>query len=151
MFSVVIPLYNKAQTVVAQFRVSYHRISRTLRSSSSMTAPPTTAPRIEQHFNDPRIRLIRQKNVSEGGVRNSGIDAARYKRIVPVDADDSWLPGYLSQVNNALQQFSRGWDVLLRVVGLYPDGSGFVRQSKNHSTNPRKVDFFEAPFCVALS
>ena len=147
LFSVVIPLYNKGETIVDTLQSvlaqDFPHFEVVIVDDGSTDDGPQ---KIERYFDDPRIRTVRQKNAGEGAARNSGIQAARFNWIAPLDADDAWLPEYLSQVNNAIQRFPKTGMVCCGGVGRYPDGSGFVRQSKHGRTAPQRVDFFEAPF-----
>jgi glycosyltransferase involved in cell wall biosynthesis len=96
--SVVIPAYN-----VAPY------ISETLRSVFAQTlsgyeviivndgSPDTEA--LEQALEPYRNRIVylKQENRGAGAARNAGIMAARGEFIAFLDADDLWLPDYLSE------------------------------------------------------
>src|SRR5690348_923784 len=52
---------------------------------------------IVSSYEDERIRIIRQCNRGPGAARNTGIKHAKGDFIAFLDADDEWLPNYLSE------------------------------------------------------
>lgn len=99
MFSIVIPLWNKAATV-----------QRTLSSVLSQTfgqfevlvvddGSTDHGPALVDAFTDSRITLIRQHNSGGGEARNTGVRASRNPWIAFLDADDLWLPGHLQELD----------------------------------------------------
>jgi glycosyltransferase involved in cell wall biosynthesis len=96
--SVVVPLYNK-----------YLSVSRTVQSVLAQTIKDFELIIINdgstdgsecsiKEINDNRLRMISQPNQGDGEARNSGIRAARANMIAFLDADDEWMPNFLSTV-----------------------------------------------------
>jgi len=56
---------------------------------------------------DPRVEVITQANAGCGAARNTGAAASRSEFLCVLDADDAYLPGYLSSMR--------------RLIGHYPD------------------------------
>jgi glycosyltransferase involved in cell wall biosynthesis len=146
LFSVLIPLYNKGHTIVDTLQSvlaqTFEDFEVVIVDDGSTDDGPAN---VEQFFDDPRIRLIHQQNSGEGSARNAGIDAARYDWIAFLDADDIWLPGYLSEIYGAIQEFPDAGMICCGGVSRNPDGSGQVRQSEYCSVNRQKVEYFECP------
>lgn len=95
MFTVVIPLYNKAP-----------HIAQTLDSVLAQTVPANDIVVVDDGSSDGgaeialtyahrRVQLIRQANQGVSAARNTGVDAAKTDYIAFLDADDWWLPNHL--------------------------------------------------------
>jgi glycosyltransferase involved in cell wall biosynthesis len=93
--SVVIPLYNKKDT-----------IERALRSVFTQTYQPEEiivvndgstdgSVKIVEKIDHPKVRLIDQENRGVSAARNKGIETAKFEWIAFLDADDEWEIKYL--------------------------------------------------------
>ncbi len=98
LVSVVIPLYNKEQT-----------LARAISSVLSQTMPAfellivddgstDAGPGIAAAMDDARITVFSQENRGVSSARNVGIRMARGDYIAFLDADDEWEPSFLSTV-----------------------------------------------------
>ncbi|BAV63564.1 glycosyltransferase family 2 protein [Sphingobium cloacae] len=102
-FSVVVPLYNRAdqvgdtiRSVLAQDWTDYEIV--VIDDGSRDNPKP-----VIEAIGDPRIRYIRQDNAGGGAARNAGIKAAQGRYIAFLDSDDLFLPGKLSIMAAALK------------------------------------------------
>lgn len=106
MISVVIPLYNKAHTIVntlkTVFAQTYQDFEIVIVNDGSTD---NSVEVIQQHFNDSRIRIIHQKNAGVSAARNRGVDESNGEWIAFLDADDEWMPQYLYSLINALKKY----------------------------------------------
>jgi len=96
--SIVMPLYNKereveraVQSVLKQTFGDYELIVVNDGSTDK-------GPEVVMRINDPRIRLINQKNAGVSAARNRGIKEARAELIALLDADDEWHPDFLETI-----------------------------------------------------
>lgn len=96
MISVVIPLYNKAKSINlainAVLKQSYQDFEIIVVNDGSTD---DSVAKVEK-FTDSRIRLIHQTNAGVSAARNRGIYEAKGEYVALLDADDEWLPDYLS-------------------------------------------------------
>jgi glycosyltransferase involved in cell wall biosynthesis len=103
MFSVVIPLFNKAPY-----------LQRALDSIYAQAFPPREiivvndgstdgGERIAKAQSDPRLIVIDQPNRGVSAARNAGIKVATQPFIAFLDADDRWMPGYLVHMKDVIE------------------------------------------------
>lgn len=101
-FSVVIPLYNRADIVGDTIRSvqaqDWQDLEIVVVDDGSRDNPAAVIDAI----GDPRVRYIRQENGGGGAARNRGIEEARGRYIAFLDSDDLFLPGKLSIMAEAL-------------------------------------------------
>jgi len=104
--SVVIPLYNKEQTIVntlkSVFKQKYENFEVIIVDDGSTD---NSISLIYEHFNDSRIRIIQQNNAGVSAARNKGVQESKGKWIAFLDADDEWMPLYLQSLVNALNKY----------------------------------------------
>jgi len=105
MFSIVIPLYNKAksiantiQSILGQSFADFELIIVDDGSSDDSV-------RVVNQFTDKRIRLIQKENGGVCSARNVGILHAQYDYIALLDADDQWNIDYLLEQQKLINEF----------------------------------------------
>ena len=104
-FSVVIPLYNKAnyientiRSVLDQTCDDYELIVVDDGSSDNSLA-------LARKYESDRVRVIAQANQGVSVARNTGIENARGTFIAFLDADDQWEPQYLQNIHALTEQY----------------------------------------------
>lgn len=106
MFSIVIPLYNKKETIL---RTLYSVLTQTLPSFEVIVVDDGStdggALVIEEHIRDSRVNVVPQENRGVSAARNRGVSLAKYEYIAFLDADDEWLPGYLQKIAEAIGHY----------------------------------------------
>lgn len=105
MVSIIIPLYNKeetvAQTLTCVFQQTYQDFEVVVVDDGSTDQSAA----IVDRFTDSRIRLIKQKNGGVSAARNRGIAEARGEYVAFLDADDEWKPDYLSSQMELVRKY----------------------------------------------
>ena len=97
MVSVVIPLYNKADTIT---RAIQSVLKQTISEWELIVVDNGSTDDGGRHveaIKDSRIRLIRQENKGVSMARNRGVEEATCDYIAFLDADDEWKPLFLEQ------------------------------------------------------
>src|SRR5690606_12651401 len=98
MFSIVIPLYNKAKslrgTIQSVLNQTFHDFEVLVVNDGSTDESVA----ILQEFTDQRIRLISQRNQGVSAARNTGIKNATFDWIAFLDGDDVWKEDHLEQI-----------------------------------------------------
>lgn len=95
MISVVIPLYNKEQSIASTLQTvlkqTYQDFEIVIVNDGSTDHSVEEVAKVT----DPRIRLIHQSNAGVSAARNRGIEETKGDYIAFLDADDVWKPDYL--------------------------------------------------------
>ncbi|KAM3097630.1 glycosyltransferase family 2 protein [Phormidesmis sp. 146-12] len=96
--SVIMPVYNVenyvAETILSVLAQTYTNFEFLIVDDES----PDRSVEICRQFQDPRIRIIHQKNRGLAGARNTGIRNAQGDYIALLDSDDLWLPEKLEKL-----------------------------------------------------
>jgi len=146
MFSVVIPLYNKAHTIqrtLASVLAQTHTEFEVIIVNDGSTDNGIEA--INQCTSDQRIRIIKQENQGVSAARNNGVANAKYEYIAFLDGDDEWLPGYLAKMKTAIDLFPNAGMYCCAGIVRNADGSEFYRLAKKYGGRILEIDFFENP------
>lgn len=103
--SIIMPLYNKENLVLSSIAsVQAQTFSDwelvVIDDGSTDAGPEQVAA-----LGDTRIRLIRQANAGVSAARNRGIAEARCELLAFLDADDTWLPGFLQAIAALARDF----------------------------------------------
>jgi glycosyltransferase involved in cell wall biosynthesis len=132
LFSVIIPLYNKAayieraiQSVLSQTFQEFELIV----VDDGSTDDPFVQLSVISHqlsVNAPeihkKIRVIQQQNQGVSMARNNGVKLAKYEYIAFLDADDSWEPTYLEEMNGLIAAYPE--------AGIYGSSYYIVKNGK---------------------
>lgn len=118
MFSIIIPLYNKARyigaTLASVLEQTYTAWEAIVVDDGSTDGSAEIVEKIVKELNansnvggaqgTPLIRLIRQPNGGVSCARNTGIRAAKGDFVAFLDADDRWDANYLEQMHALIQR-----------------------------------------------
>lgn len=135
MFSVIIPLYNKAayieraiQSVVSQTFQEFELIVVDDGSTDNPLPPKgdSTAERLGRlGFSSPPLGgwgVFQQQNQGVSTARNNGVKLAKYDYIAFLDADDTWEPTYLEEMNDLIAAYPN--------AGIYGSSYFIVKNGK---------------------
>jgi glycosyltransferase involved in cell wall biosynthesis len=98
VISVVIPLYNKADTVERTVRSV---LAQTLDDFELLVLDDGSTDgslQVVQGIRDPRIRCVTQANAGVAAARNRGAELASHDLVAFLDADDLWEPDHLDNL-----------------------------------------------------
>jgi len=127
MFSIIIPLYNKAHTIESTIHSvlnqSFTDFEILIINDGSTD---DSVDKVLKTTNDIRLKIINQDNQGVSVARNRGIIEAQHEFIAFLDGDDEWLPTYLEKTVESIKLFPNS--------GLFLCG----RYSQNYETNHRK-------------
>ena len=107
MFSVVIPLYNKADVIANTLQAVLNQTFNQFEVIVINDGSTDDSLQIVSGFSDNRIKIIDQKNRGVSATRNVGIKLAKFEFIAFLDADDLWMPDYLLEQARLISDFSQ--------------------------------------------
>jgi len=132
MFSVIIPLYNKARSVrrtvisvLSQDFTDFELIIVDDGSTDDSVSQIST-------LHDERITILKKINGGVSSARNHGARAANRDFIAFIDADDIWLPHHLTTLKALIGFYGESSDIFAATTSVVKNDDG-VRQSKNIS------------------
>lgn len=105
MISIVIPLYNKELYIKRALTSIFSQTVDDYEIIVVDDGSTDNGPELVTQINDPRVRLIHQKNAGVSAARNRGIDDAKGDLIAFLDADDEWKPEFLDTISNLRNKF----------------------------------------------
>lgn len=104
MFSVIIPLYNKAcyikRAINSVLNQSFKEIEIIVINDGSTDSGGNT---VSKEYGE-KVKLIAQANQGVSKARNKGIAVSKYNYIAFLDADDYWHPQYLEFVAKVVSE-----------------------------------------------
>lgn len=104
-FSVVIPLYNKAQEITATLSSVLAQAFTDFEIIIINDGSTDDSLEIVQKINDERIRIFATENKGVSHARNFGIQRSRSKIIAFLDADDLWKPNHLKDLKSLFETY----------------------------------------------
>jgi glycosyltransferase involved in cell wall biosynthesis len=103
--SVIIPVYNKEDTIVRAVESVLTQSLQPLEIIVVNDGSTDDSKNKISSIRDERIKIINQKNKGVSCARNAGIDNANGNYVAFLDADDEWLPDYLSTISSLINLF----------------------------------------------
>lgn len=98
MISVIIPLYNKADSIANALDSIFAQTFQDFEVIVVDDGSTDGGADIVEQYGNPRIRLIRQANAGVSAARNRGIAEAKGEYVAFLDADDEWMPQFLEEI-----------------------------------------------------
>lgn len=126
LFSVVVPTYNRRDTIVAAVESALQQTVRDIELIVVDDGSTDDTLGLLAAIPDPRLRVIVQANAGAAAARNRGIEEARGKYVAFLDSDDRFFPDHLGDL---LPLLAKGNDVVAysRVVVDRGGGRHFLK------------------------
>lgn len=107
MISVIIPLYNKAQSIASTIESVLNQTYRNFELIIVNDGSTDNSLEIVQKIVDPRIVVINKPNGGVSSARNEGIKQAKYEYTAFLDGDDLWYPNALEEYKFLIENFDK--------------------------------------------
>lgn len=125
MFSIIIPLYNKAEYIR---KAIFSILSQTFQDFEIIivndgSTDDSLAVAKNCQLSTVNCRIIDQSNQGVSTARNNAIRLAKYDYIAFLDADDWWEPTYLEEMKKLITDFPE--------AGIYSSGYYLVKTNQN--------------------
>jgi glycosyltransferase involved in cell wall biosynthesis len=105
MFSVIIPLYNKAEHIAKAIRSVLDQTFGDLELIIVNDGSTDQSLKVVKQFDDARICVINQENAGVSAARNNGVLAANNEYVAFLDADDWWSRDYLHKMHRLIRSY----------------------------------------------
>lgn len=98
MFSIIIPLYNKADYIAETLKSVLNQTYCDYEVIVVNDSSTDNSLEVASSFQDERIHIYTKENEGVSAARNYGIMHAKYDYIAFLDADDIWESDYLAYI-----------------------------------------------------
>lgn len=142
-FSVVIPLYNKAQHIRQTIDSVLHQTFTDFELLVVDDGSTDQSANLVASIQDDRLHLLHQPNKGVSAARNLGIKKAKAAYIALLDADDFWQPNYLQTQFESISQFTSDQVFSVAMEMQYKKRLFSLDNSVDKSA-VQQVDYFEA-------
>ena len=104
-FSVIIPLYNKAEYISDCITSALNQLFKDYEIVVVNDGSTDASVSIVKTFSSEKIKLFHQKNLGASKARNNGVSFAKGKYVAFLDADDIWRPNHLQVLKESIDLF----------------------------------------------
>ena len=147
MFSIVIPLYNKAHTIVNTLQTvlnqTYTEFEVVIVNDGSTDNGVEV---IEKNFTDSRIRIVNQINQGVSIARNRGVEESKNEYIAFLDGDDELLPEFLTKMKESIAMFPHAGMYCCAGILRYSNGKEYLRIAEKFKDKIQEINYFENPY-----
>lgn len=146
MISVVIPLYNKAHTIVKTLNTVINQVYKDFEIIIVNDGSTDNGVKvIQEHFTDNRIRIINQENSGVSAARNRGVEESKGEWIAFLDGDDEWHTEYLLIMQSLIMKYPNAG--LFLCAGLIHNANGKTsyRIASKYEYKSGIIDLFQNP------
>lgn len=135
MFSVIIPLYNKAPYVEKAVQSVLEQTFQEFELIVVDDGSQDSSLDIVQKYKSSQVQIVSQVNAGVSTARNNGVKLTKYSYLCFLDADDWWEPTFLEEMKMLIDEFPD--------AGIYGSSYYKVKNGKNIPANIGVATGFE--------
>lgn len=105
IFSIVIPLYNKEQSIKKTIESVLNQTYQNFEILIVNDGSTDSSVEIVSAIKDKRINIINKENGGVSSARNEGIHKSKFEIVAFLDGDDFWENNYLEEMNDLINDF----------------------------------------------
>lgn len=142
--TIIIPLFNKELSIKRAITSVLQQSSGVFELIIVDDGSTDNSLAVAEQFDDPRIKIISQKNQGVSQARNTGIKAANSEYLCFLDADDAWHPHFLEEITTLINFNNDAGIYCVRYAEVDEFGQQFIGNLTNISSDFRGqlTDFF---------
>lgn len=142
-FSVIVPLYNKADFIVDTIKSVFEQSRQDFEVIVVDDGSTDSGLReLERNFTDARLKIVKRRNSGVSAARNCGMAQAVGEYVCLLDADDIWLPCYLDEIGMLFDRFPTAMYVGTGYFEFASDGNDRPKASSNQVEPSLVADFY---------
>lgn len=146
-FSIIIPLYNKAEYIVDTLNSALLQTYSNFEIIIINDGSSDNSLDLVKKINHPNITIINQENQGVSVARNNGIKKAKGNYIAFLDADDYWYPNHLSKILESIKKHPEEF-VFCNNYEIYYYKNKFKKTSFTFNTKGKSIikidNYFES-------
>ncbi len=143
-FSVVIPLFNKANFIKETLKSVQNQSFSDFEVIIVNDGSTDNSVKIVQEFKDDRISIINQDNQGASAARNNGINQAKANWIALLDADDIWYKNHLEEILQSIKKLKHV-DLVSNAYQIRLN-SGYIKTPIYSQDLPDNISFIDNYF-----
>lgn len=140
-FSVIIPLYNKADRIQKTIQSVLNQYFNDFEICLVDDGSTDRSLELVRQFNDARLRIFKQNNSGVSNARNRGAKEAQGQFLAFLDADDEWYADYLLTMHQMITQYSQV-KVFATALNMNYRGRLLILNYRMRKTEPKVVSYF---------
>lgn len=147
-FSVVIPVYNKANFLAQTLRRVFNQDFEDFEVIIVNDGSTDNSLAVIHQFKDKRLHIFNQKNQGASMARNFGIEKSQSKWIALLDADDIWSKNHLQELYIGIHNLPNAKVISTAYqIELYYN---FIKQPAYSQTKPKTICYIDDYFAYSL-